>query len=384
MIDLPAPNDPTEDDDDVMENEYPSYDHSHAILNGHSSETLSVTAVENFPNLLVSGGMDDVALVWNIQTGQVQARIEGFEDSTSIISFSVDGSFIAIGAENGTVMTFNTIDETFSNSRSLLEGPTDSISFLSWHPRGAVLLAGSTDGMAYMWNAAKSKYMNTFIGHEGAINCGSFTADGKFVVTGSADRSVRVWNPVTGEAITRIQTGVSNIGGVFHRDEVRCLAVGPDQTNAGPIIASGGADGQIFLSQRETGQIVSQLPSHPGGVESIAFSPASITPMFIASGGADGHIRVWDVERSIERCDFNHGGVIAKVLWHTSRPLLISASSEGSIGIWNPISATQVAILTGHQGYITDISLMRGNEFVASTSSDKSVRVFDLRPYLNS
>eukprot|EP01049_Picozoa_sp_SAG25_P000538 SAG25_NODE_19_length_23408_cov_10.997040_22_plen_144_part_00 len=104
-----------------------------------------------------------------------------------------------------------------------------------WHPRGPVFLAGCSDGSVWMWNAPKATCMMVFSGHSDAACCGGFTPDGdswhalvcpcarayararvccllslywcgrctgKRVFTGSADCSVKVWNPKTGVATT--------------------------------------------------------------------------------------------------------------------------------------------------------------------------------------
>lgn len=350
------------------------------VLGEHTDETLSVTASPTNPNILITGGMDDVGIIWDLELQTSLAKVVGMGESVSTVSFSHDGQFAAFGSENGAI-SIVFMDGSPAPSTPL-DGPGDAINFLSWHPRGPVLLAGSADSVAYMWNAAKSKFMMAFAGHEDGITCGSFTSDGKLVVTGSQDASIRVWSPTSGATLLRIQSGMEGLRGMFHAADLQCLAVGSEGTNAGMLIASGCAAGDVFLTHRESGEVVVQLPRHEEGVESIAFTPSGIAPVMLATGGSDGVVRVWDVDSSAERCRFEHRGVVVKVIWHSKKALLVSASSDGSVVMWDALSGRMMKRFTGHTEFITDISFANSETLLASTSGDGSVRIYDIQPLL--
>lgn len=334
-------------------------------------------------NLLITGGMDDVGLIWDIELQQSLARVDGAGESVSTVSFSRDGRFAAFGSENGAISIVLMDGSPAADAAATpLDGPGDTIHALAWHPRGPVLLAASADSVAYMWNAAKGTFMMAFAGHEDAVTCATFSADGKLVVTASLDTSVRIWNPTSGVTTRRIQTGVDGLRGVFHAADILCLDVGGLDTSASNLVASGCAAGDVFVSHRGTGQIVMRLPRHEGGVESVAFSPDHVKPVLLATAGGDGVVRVWDVEQGTERCKFTHGGVIAKVIWHPTLPVLVSGSSDGTIALWNALTGQQMRKLQGHESFISDVCFAGGNDFVASTSGDGTVRVFDIREAL--
>lgn len=350
------------------------------ILRKHASETLAVDASPTDKNLIASGGRDDIAILWDIEQGTPLVELDGAEESVSTVAFSNDGKYVATGSENGDISVMF-LQGAYA-PQAPLEGPGEAITFLAWHPRGPVLLAGSEDKVAYMWNASRGLFMMAFVGHEDAITCGFFSRDGKRVVTASRDSSVRVWNPASGATVLRIQAGQPGIGGTFHGADIHCLSMGYPGTPLSSLVASGCAAGRVYVSNVDTGQVLVQLPTHEGGVESVAFSPPTLRPMLLASAGADGIIRVRDMEAGVERCIFTHPQVIAKLQWHPDRPLLVSASSEGTLRLWNPLSGQQLAELSGHTSYITDFCFAASNEFIASVSEDESVRIFDIRPFL--
>lgn len=71
---------------------------------------------------------------------------------------------------------------------------------MEWHKKANVLVAGSSDNSCWMWNVNKGgEVMASFFGHEEKLTCGGFSPDGRVLITGSEDKSIRVWKPSTGE-----------------------------------------------------------------------------------------------------------------------------------------------------------------------------------------
>ena len=352
-------------------------DDSVRVFRSHTAETLAVHSSPLDMNLIASGACDDRAILFDIEQGRDLAELDGQGESVSCVRFSYDGKFLAIGSENGTISVM--FMQGATAPQSVLDGPSAAISFLAWHPRGPVLLAGSEDNSVYMWNASKGQFMMAFIGHEKSVTCGFFSGDGKKVVTASLDSSIRVWNPTTGTTEVRIQANQPGIGGTFHSDEIQCIGIGYVDTPLAKIVVSGGSTGTVFVTNLESGQVLTQLPSHEGGVETVAFSPPSVRPYMVATAGADGIIRVRDMESGAERCTFTHLQVVAKVIWHPTKPIIVSGSSAGTICLWNVLTGQKLAELRGHSDYITDISFASNTQAVVSTSGDGTVRVFDIR-----
>jgi angio-associated migratory cell protein len=348
-------------------------------LHGHKSDVLCIAASPTDHRALASGGQDDLGLLWDLEEGVQVGEVDGAGESVSTAAFSVDGSYLALGSENGAIAVV--LLDGSDAPRTPLEGPSDAIQFLAWHPRGPVLLAGSADNLAYMWNAAKGAFMQAFAGHEAAVTAGAFSGDGKLIVTASLDMAVRTWNPTTGETLTRVQSGLPGIRGSFHTADLLCLAVGKADTPSSKLVATGCMSGDIFITQFETGQVVAQLQRHEGGAESVAFSPPNVRPVLLATGGGDGKIHVWDAEAGIERCSLYHEGVTVKVVWHPVRALLASASSNGTVTLWDGLKGDQLAIFRGHTAFVTDVCFAGGNNFLASSSADGTVRLFDIRAF---
>jgi angio-associated migratory cell protein len=350
------------------------------VLRRHKEDVLCVAASPADRRVLASGGQDEVGALWDLEDGEHVGEVDGGGESVSTVAFSADGSYAAFGSENGAIAVV--LMNSAEAPTAPLDGPGDAIHFLAWHPRGPLLLAGSEDCVTYMWNAAKAKFLMAFAGHEAAVTAGGFSGDGKLVVTASLDMSLRVWNPTTGETLKRVLNGLPGIGAVFHTADLMCLSIGPADTAAGKLVATGCGMGDVFVTQMETGTVVTRLQNHAGGVESVAFSSGAVRPVLLATGGGDGVVHVWDSESGVERCKLEHNGVTVRVVWHPSLPLLGTASADGTVALWDALGGSQLALFRGHTSFVTDMCFAAGNDFLASSSADGTVRIFDVRKHV--
>jgi len=97
-------------------------------------------------------------------------------------------------------------------------------------------------------------------GHQDSVNSVAVSPDGRRIVSGSSDRTVAVWDLVSGSRTRRL-TG--------HQDSVRSVAVSPD----GRRIVSGSDDRTVAVWDLEAGSRIHQLTGHQGAVNSVAVSP---------------------------------------------------------------------------------------------------------------
>lgn len=151
-------------------------DDAELVFVKHAGPVYAIRVHPLDPRVVLTGGGDDVAVLWSREDGSVLHTLRGHSDSVVTVGFSFDGTLAASGGYDGVVKVWDVASGALVQS---LEGPSQEVEWLSWHKKGNVVLAGSGDGTVWMWLASTGECMHVFAGHEDGVTCGSFTGSGK-------------------------------------------------------------------------------------------------------------------------------------------------------------------------------------------------------------
>ena len=123
-------------------------------------------------------------------------------------------------------------------------------------------------------------------------------------------------------------------------------------------------------------------------VECVGFSLAEEFK-WVASGGMDKTVKIWDSVTGSCRCICEHGGGVVALRWHTTLPLFATASLDNVVRLWDARSATSILDFTGHQDLVTNIEMSPlitpsenyneencPTDCIVSVSDDGTARVF--------
>ncbi|KAF7970764.1 hypothetical protein HWV62_23104 [Athelia sp. TMB] len=236
----------------------------------------------------------------------------------------------------------------------------------SWrYPNKLRLLTGSLDS----WPSA----LKTIEGHRSTIASVAYSPDGKHIVSGSFDNSIRVWDSETGESerVAGRFTGHTS----WHTALVQSVKYSPD----GRHIVSGSADKTVCIWGALTGEFVAgPFQGHTDWVNSVAWSPDS---KCVVSGSDDNTCRVWHIETgtSVQGIVIEgHSSSVKSVAYSPSGEHIASGASDGTICVWNAETCTIVGIpLQAHDKGVMSIAYSPDGKFIASGSEDKTVRVWN-------
>ena len=187
----------------------------------------------------------------------------------------------------------------------------------------------------------------------------AFSPDGKLLVSGSEDTTVKVWELSTGQPICTI-TGHSNF--------VNSIAISPD----GKLIASCGDD-IIKLWKLNTGEEIYTLSGHSAVIHSVTFSPDG---QILASGANDKMIKLWNPNTGEEIRTLSGANLIESVCFSPDGQSLASGDSDNNINLWNLNTGEVVRTLSGHSRKVRGISFSPDGKIFASGSSDKIIKIW--------
>src|SRR5262249_17758613 len=133
--------------------------------------------------------------------------------------------------------------------------------------------------------------------HTGMVRCLAFSPDGKRILSGSADRTLRLWDAATGAELLRMEDAAGAVNAVAFLPGDRAItgSGGKFETKilpkGGELRATLGKSGAVRVWDLKTGQMVSQFPEHPAPVYGIAVrGKGQVTTV-----SADGTLQVWQM-----------------------------------------------------------------------------------------
>jgi WD40 repeat protein len=157
-----------------------------------------------------------------------------------------------------------------------------------------------------------------------------------------------------------------------HTMKVNCVAFGHN----GHWLASGGADNTIKIWDVSTGRELRALKGHTGWIKSLAVSG---NETWLASGSNDRTVKIWNVLTGEERHTFNgHSASVEALTFSPDDRWLASGSADNTIKIWDLATGKQMQTLRGHSGRISNLAFSHDGKFLASGSDDNTVKIWEM------
>jgi WD40 repeat protein len=242
-----------------------------------------------------------------------------------------------------------------------LTGHLSSITSTALTSDGKTLVSGSADRTVKLWNPTSKIPINTLSGHSRLIDAVTLTPDGRILVSGSWDHTIKIWALETGELIRTLSQ---------HSGWIKSLAISPN----GQHLISGSADRTIKIWNLGTGEVQATLSGHSSAVHSVAISPDGC---ILASGSADKTIKLWNLgSGEVQLTLDGHSDAVNSLAFSPSGQILMSGSGDKTIKLWNLGNGELLQTLNGHSEAVNSIAINLQGNVLISGSADKTLKIW--------
>ncbi|XP_078804363.1 POC1 centriolar protein homolog B isoform X5 [Oryzias latipes] len=243
------------------------------------------------------------------------------------------------------------------------KGHKNAVTCVHFNPNNKQLASGSADKTVMIWNLAPKGRALRFFGHQDAVTGVQFSPSGKRVASSSKDRTVRLWTPsMKGEcAVFRAHTAaVRSVA--FSADGLRLVTASDDKS-----VKVWSVDRQSFIYS---------LNQHTNWVRCARFSPDG---RLIVSCGDDRTVRLWDTStKHCLNCFSDCCGSSTFVDFNSNGTCIGSSGADSSLNIWDIRTNKLIQHYKVHSEGINSFSFHPSNNFLITGSSDHTVKVLDL------
>ena len=322
--------------------------------------------------------------LWDLVKGTPIRQLTKRLDAPLSVAFSPDGHTLASGSRNGSVQLWNVPKQQLITA--LPAPPLLRYGSWGWHPWRVESVAFSPNGKVlatvgyeqiYLWERVpqQSRLQTSsavlwcqkaiLTGHTSYIYSIAFSPDGNLIASGSADRTVRLFDVESGQ---HKRTLIGHIGTIFG------VVFSPD----GKTLASGGFDNTVRLWNTVTGENTKILATDTW-VMNVAFSPDGQT---LASGGSwrDKNVTLWDVSTGTRKTTFAHAVELKSIVFSPDGKTLAGGGYDGTILLWDMRRETLKRTLRGHTQSITSMAFSPDGRTFASGSYDSTVVLWEFEP----
>ncbi|KAG7471129.1 hypothetical protein MATL_G00121110 [Megalops atlanticus] len=283
--------------------------------------------------------------------------LDAHELGINAVRFSSSSNLLATGGTDRVIKLWD-VSAGKLNNRGSLDGSNEGITSIEFDPTGTRILAASYDKSALFWRLDDCAPKFTLTGHSRKVTAAKFKCSLRQVVTGSADRTVKVWDLHRAACIQTIEV-------LSYCSDVVCSEY---------FIISGHYDRKIRFWDSRAASCTQEVPLQ-GKVTSLDICPDHRQ---LLSCSRDECLQVVDLRMSNSRRSFRADGFkcgcdSTKAIFSPDGNYLAAGSADGAVYIWNVNSGDLETCLPGkHSSSINAVSWSVSGEYVVSV--DKSRR----------
>ena len=266
---------------------------------------------------LLKGKTGKIARMWEINSGKIVQEFYGHEKAVLCMAFTKDGKNV---------------------------------------------ITGSADNTAKIWDAGSGKEWLTLKGHREVIFSVALSPDEKKIITGSWDGTAKIWDASTGkllQTLTFENSSPYQVG--FFKNDIYAFIAGLDKS--------------LKLYELDSKQEVQNYIGHSDVIQAFAVHP---NDQQMASVSWDGKLKVWNTATGLQEWRISLEEPLYSVCYSNNGEYLAFGGGDRVLRLVNSQDGEEVKSLTGHKSAITNIQFSGDGKLLISASEDGMIKIWDI------
>ena len=283
---------------------------------GHSDWLVGGSFAVDGRSVVTAGG-DHTVRQWDVDTGRVTRVMRGHTAEVSDAVITPDGGTLVSGSWDKTLRRWNTVTGDAVGSPIVLPSWSRD---LAMGPQGATVASACHDGTVGLWELATGALLHRFQ-HGGRVLAVAYHPDGKTVASGGDNRLIQLWDTSSGAKLQRLQGHTGPVRGLDFSADGRYLVSGSNDATA-----------RVWDLEHPGGAVSQLLEGHGGAVYDPSFHPDG---NHVGTPCADGTARIWDLRDGSYVELRGHRSEVNFLIFEPDGGRAVTGSDDDTVRLWD-------------------------------------------------
>ncbi|OMJ69001.1 hypothetical protein SteCoe_33390 [Stentor coeruleus] len=369
---------------------------------GHRAKVNHAKFLKN-RNCIISSSDDWRVKLWNIETG-IDEHTLTYGEITYYMAINPEESLLAVASGNCeiSILNLNNLSETFH-----LRGHSSSVCYVAFS-KSNTLVSGGGDCSVILWDIKEKNMIRQFKFNTDSIYCVGFASENLIIAT-SIDNTMKIFDADTGKQVITPHNSSGNItamvtlytnnllincsdlktlnfydigksidSNTFFTSFIgNCICASNDEKK----LYIGTSDGEIYEFDIEMQKLEQIMKEHSSSVSDICLMEgiSTIGSNLLVSASEDKTINIWNLDsKALEFTFHGHTRSINEVSLVGKKTWIVSCSSDKTVRLWDIEEKKELFIFTGHTAAVLCVTTTSDGIYAISGSEDHSIRVWNL------